>query len=216
MLLVAGCKVSTSGFGKSGSWGSGGAKEPGKVVIPNMFKMKKADEIAALKKAGFAGSLYDDSSLCGSVVEGKIIELGEVCYHHPVAGTETSARLPMTLRVQTEDPRHGKIGEFMEWHLMPQVVGMHVEKAKRAMLDAGFNEKKTRIDYREDPACKPNIVCRQYPEGMTRGGQGSDRVLVVGADPSAKPDKPEKPDPEKPDKPDPEKPDKPDEPDPFF
>ncbi len=34
-----------------------------------------------------------------------------------------------------------------------------------------------------DPSCKPNIVCRSFPEGMTRTDTTSDKVFYVGRSP---------------------------------
>ncbi len=186
LLALWSCKFSTTGLGLNSSSEPDGqpAAQPGNVRIPNMFRMQKDAALAALKRAGFQGSVSDDSSLCGSVVEGQIIELGEVCYHHPVAGAEQPARLPLTLRVQTEDPRHGRIGDHLEWHLMPDVIGMPLARAKQAMKDAGFTEERTRISVRDDGGCKPLHVCQTFPEVLTRSGINSDRVLIVQADPS--------------------------------
>ncbi|KAB2892759.1 MAG: PASTA domain-containing protein [Kofleriaceae bacterium] len=191
-LVLAGpaCKVSTSGFtsggGTSGGGGGGGGGASRPIVIPDLFRMTKDEAVAALERAGFDGTISWDDQLCGSVVEGQIIEKGEVCRQHPPAGREQGSRLPISILVQPEDPRHGKVGEFGEWHLMPDVVGMHVDKARAAMRAAGFTEERTRISVREEAGCKPHHVCSTYPEALKRSGQGSDRVLVVGADPTAK------------------------------
>jgi beta-lactam-binding protein with PASTA domain len=226
VLLLSSCKVATSGFssrigGSSGSSGRGGSSSSRTIVIPDLFRMTKADAETALKRAGFEGTIDWDDQLCGSVVEGQIIETGQVCRQHPPAGREQPSRLPITILVQPEDPRHGRVGQFGEWHLMPNVVGMPLDKAKAAMRAAGFTEERTHIDARAEPGCQPNRVCRTYPEGLTRAGQSSDRYLIIGADPAAKPpaetNPPEQVTPEtKPDsKPD-AKPDSGSEPDPFF
>ena len=186
VLLAAaatGCQFSTSGF-RGGA--SGPQAKPGNVIVPSVFRMKREAALAALQDAGVQGSIADDTSLCGSVVDGQIIELGEVCYQHPVAGIEQPSSLPMTIRVQTEDPRHGRVGEHMEWHLMPALVGMPVAKAQQAMRDAGFTDEHTRITMIDEAGCKPLHVCRTTPEPLLREGQTSDRVLFVGADPTAK------------------------------
>ncbi len=224
VLAATSCQVASKGMSfntstssSSGSSGSSGSSQAS-FTVPDMFRMTEADARAALKRAGYQGNASADSSLCGSVVDGHIIEVGQVCYQHPIAGTSMPVRLPMTLRIQTEDPRHGRVGQHGEWHLMPQTVGVHIDKARKLVRAAGFTDARTHVDFRDEPGCKPNIVCRQYPEGLTRGGQNSDRWLIAGADPTAKPKPdPAKPDPAKPDpaKPDPAKPD-PTEPEPFF
>jgi predicted RNA binding protein YcfA (HicA-like mRNA interferase family) len=194
LTFLAACSMTsslkTSGLGGSTSTSSGGGSgtsSSAQFTMPDLFRMKKDDAIKALQRAGFQGNITWDDQLCGSVVEGQIVERGEVCRQSPVAGREQPARLPVRLLVQPEDPRHGKVGQFMEWHLMPDVVGMHVDKALAAMKAAGFKSERTRVDRREEPGCKPNLVCRTYPNGMERSGQGSDRVLIVGADPAAQP-----------------------------
>ena len=61
------------------------------------------------------------------------------------------------------------------------------------MRAAGFKDERTRVDRREEPGCKPDVVCRTYPSKLERSAQGSDRVLFVGADPAARPPHADKP-----------------------
>jgi beta-lactam-binding protein with PASTA domain len=131
-----------------------------------------------LKLAGHTGDVSWDDQLCGSVVEGQIIERGEVCRQAPAAGQELSVGAPVRLLVQPEDPRHGEVGQFGEWHLMHDVVGLPLDQAQAAMRAAGFTDENTHVDEREDPACRPRIVCKTYPGALERAGQGSDRYLT--------------------------------------
>ncbi len=173
--------VSTAAFSTS----SPTANSDGTVTIPNVFKMKKDDAVAALRRAGVQADIDFEDSLCGSTFDGKIIELGEVCYQHPAAGHRQGARLVVSLRVQTEDPRHGDIGRNTEWRLMPNLIGMTYDQAVAAMRSAGFEHTEkigTTIDD-DDPNCKPNLVCRQYPDVLVRAGLEDGKVLYMGAAP---------------------------------
>ena len=156
---------------------------PETMVMPALFKMPKDVAVAALAKMGFHGELAWDDQLCGSVVDGQIVETGEVCRQQPLAGREVSTRSRVSLLLQREDPRHGHVREFGEWHLMPAVVGMALDEARATMLDAGFTDGHNRIDYVEEAGCQPMRVCRSYPVALERANQGSDRVLTVGAEP---------------------------------
>jgi beta-lactam-binding protein with PASTA domain len=188
LVLGSGCSVSSALKARAGGLaGSGGASSDRTIVLPDLIDMPKDQAIAALAKAGFEGTIDWDDQLCGSVIDGHIIEKGQVCRQHPPAGREQPSRLPITLLVQPEDPRHGNVGKFGEWHLMPDVVGMPLERAKAAMRAAGFTDEHTQIDEREEPGCKPSYVCRTYPDALERAGQSSDRVLFVGASPDAPP-----------------------------
>jgi PASTA domain len=187
------CSLSTRVGGSSFSSGGGGTSSSGSrlFTVPDVFGMTRAEAVAALQKAGYEGTASDDTSLCGSAVDGKIIELGHVCYQHPAAGQQMGTRLPMVLRVQTEDPRGGRIGEFGEWHLMPNVVGMPVDRALAALKKAGFTATEHNQVYeREKSGCAAGIVCEQYPEANTRSGLSSDRALTVGARPVVRPPPP--------------------------
>ncbi len=190
-LLAGACTMTSSlqagGRGGSSSSSGAGGDSQARMTMPDLFRMKKDDAVAALRRAGFRGDITWDDQLCGSVVDGHIIELGQVCRQHPAAGQPHSVRVPVKLLVQPEDPRHGRIGQNIEWHLMPVVVGLKVADALAAMRAAGFTDARTRVDYRVEPGCKPGVVCRSYPEGMMRAGQHSDRVLIAGADPAATP-----------------------------
>jgi hypothetical protein len=136
LVVIPACAASSS-FGLSGLGGSG--RDPNaQATIPDVFKMRKDDAIAAMRRAGVQADISEDSSLCGSVVEGKLVETGEVCYQFPPPGRVQGARLPVSIRIQTEDPRHGNIGKVSEWRLMPKLVGLTYEKALAEMRRAGF------------------------------------------------------------------------------
>jgi hypothetical protein len=158
------------------------------VTIPNVFKMPKDQALEALHKAGIQGSISFGSGLCGSIVEGQIIEMNEVCAQHPPAGRTQGARLPIEITVQTEDPRHGNIGQMNEWRLMPKLVGLTFERAIAEMKRAGFDDAdRVQHVWADETTCNPNVVCRQYPEFRERAGLHDGKVLYVGQDRSAKP-----------------------------
>lgn len=188
--VLTGCAAGMSRL-KSGLNG-----KPGVIAMPDLFRMSKAKAVSTLKLAGHTGDVSWDDQLCGSVIEGQIVEKGEVCRQTPAAGQELTAGAPVRLLVQPEDPRHGKIGQTGEWHLMPDVIGLPIAEAQVAMRQAGFTDERTHIDEREDAACKPRIVCKTYPEALERAGQTSDRYLTVGVDPTARAARPAPPEPE--------------------
>jgi hypothetical protein len=180
--LMAGCSMSSS-LGRPR-----GPASPSQVGMPDLIRMSKGDAEAKLNALGLTGTVEYDKSLCGNTVNGQLVELGEVCYQSPAAGTTQSSRVPITLRVQDEDPRHGKIGEHMEWHLIPNVIGMTLEDAKKAMVEAGFrNEQRTQVIPVDDQGCEPGRVCRTMPSPMLRWGLNSDRILYVKDQPGATP-----------------------------
>lgn len=159
----------------------------GTFTIPNLFGMKKEQTLVELKKAGHQGAVRMEDSLCGSVVEGRIIELGEVCRQRPSPGQIMGVRLPISITVQTEDPRHGNIGKGTEWRLMPDVRGMSVEQARQVLRDHGLTtEDRMSVQYVKEPGCAPGRVCRTYPELMKRSGLNDSRVLYVGGEPGAR------------------------------
>lgn len=175
LSLAAGCKFSTATFGSPTAGG-----QAGNATVPTVFLLQRDAALAAIKQAGFTGEVTFDDTLCGSAVDGQIVERGAVCYQHPAAGQVMGTRLPMVLRVQTEDPRHGKVGQFGEWHLMPKLAGMTLEDAQRAMRVAGFTDDMTQVSTIEEPGCAPLRVCRTFPDALARAGQTSGRVIYVG------------------------------------
>jgi hypothetical protein len=188
ICLGTGCKFSTAAFGPSTT-----SAPRGNATVPQVFLLQQDAALAAIKQAGFTGSITFDTSLCGSAVDGHIVERGAVCYQQPAAGQVMATSLPMTLRVQTEDPRHGKVGQFGEWHLMPDMKGMPLAQAQQAMRDAGFTDENTQVGELDEPGCAPMHVCRSFPDALARAGQSSGRVLFVGRDPNAKAAQPAKP-----------------------
>ncbi|HME90964.1 MAG TPA: PASTA domain-containing protein [Myxococcaceae bacterium] len=153
----------------------------GEIEVPRLQWLTLEEAKSALRQAGFRGELSQDSSLCGSVIDGRIVELGQVCYQHPPPGRRQPPKLPISVRIQTEDPRHGRLGTIVEWHLMPEVVGIEVEEARRALEAAGFNEQdRVRLKYVTEAGCQPSRICRTYPGALERAGQNSDKILFVG------------------------------------
>lgn len=165
-----------------------GADTNGQVTIPDVFKLPRAQAIAALRKAGVQGDIDEDSNLCGSAVNGRIVETGEVCQQQPPAGRVQGARLVVTLTVQTEDPRHGDVGRVTEWRLMPDLTGKTFEQALATMRSAGFaDDDQLQQTWADETSCKPNVVCRQYPEPNVRAGLHDGKVVYLGADRDARP-----------------------------
>lgn len=183
-ILLAGCAMSTSLQRSLSSPGSG----DGQITVPDVFDLPKDEAVAALRGAGYQGEIGDASGRCGSVVHGRVIELGHVCAQQPSPGGVQGARLPISLRVQDEDPRHGDVGRITEWYLMPHLVGMEVDAARAELLRIGFRDKdRVQVQWIARPGCKPLTVCETYPEAMERAGVNSSMVLSVARDPSAPP-----------------------------
>lgn len=158
----------------------------GKFTVPDVFGLPKAQAIAALRAAGYQGDVSDASGQCGSVVNGRVIELGHVCDQQPAAGSVMGARLPIVLRVQDENPWHGDVGQPTEWYLVPQLIGMPMENARAELVRTGFrNKERARLMWVDQPGCKPLTVCETYPQAMNRAGVNGDVVISVARDPSA-------------------------------
>lgn len=191
LVGLAGCPVATSPMGGSTMGGparASGANTSGMITVPALFGLTREQALAALQEAGFQGSLSDDTSLCGSLVEGRVIELGVVCQQHPPAGRAQGARLPISIRIQTENPWAGNLGKPTEWRLMPNLVGMSVEQARVRMLQVGFTRgDRISIVRIDEPGCKPSVVCRTYPEALQRSGVADGKAVFVGRDPDARP-----------------------------
>ncbi len=186
VLPFMGCVAASKlGVSSTSSTSSGSGGESVSVTIPNVFKMKREQAIAELRRAGIQGNISEDSGLCGSVVEHQVIELGEVCYQHPPAGRTQGSRLVVSITVQTEDPRRGNIGTHNEWRLMPEVVGMTVDQARAEMRKAGFErDERVSVVDADEGGCRPRLVCRQYPDPLDRIGLNDGKILYVGPDPT--------------------------------
>jgi beta-lactam-binding protein with PASTA domain len=161
------------------------------VAMPDLTLMSRAEAEAALRRAGFTHPPdLDRTSICGSTLDDRktIIELDRVCYQHPVPGAQTRTSLPVTIRVQTEDPRRGELGGGRAWFLMPDVIGLDVAAASARIRALGYTGKDVEIEYRDD--CKPDIVCRTHHEAWTRTPTTAVQVFYVGRDPAKQPPPP--------------------------
>lgn len=195
VVLLAGCKLSATGslLGPTPATTSG-TPAPGRpassgselVTMPDLFLMTRAEAEAAVARAGFErGVGLDTSSICGSAVDGKVIELGRVCSQSPAAGQKNSPRVPIRIRVQHESPWRGQLGGGRSWFLMPDLVGVPVEQAKQKLRSLGFVSKEVKIAYVDDRGCAPNTVCKTVPEGLSRADNTSDKLFYVGRPPAA-------------------------------
>lgn len=188
--------------------------------------MTQAEAEAAFRSAGFdRPPTIDNNALCGSTVDGQVVELGRVCAQAPAAGQDNARGVPITLRLQTENPYRGELRDGSFWFLMPNLVGAPVAQARAKLRELGF-AKEPRVIYVDRAGCAPDVVCETNPDGLTRTGSTSDKLLYLGRPPGkslgiqddadAPPDahKPEAPRPEpkqpEPKKPEPKKPQKPD------
>lgn len=187
LLSLSACSLQAQLSGKSTSPSSSSSSR--QVTIPDVRFMSRDDAITALEKAGVTGSINEKGELCGSVIDGRIVEKGQVCKQFPPPGRKQSGKFAIDIVVQFEDPRHGHIGEPIEWHLMPDVAGMSLPKAMAAMKAAGVTRMDRITEHRVDE-CKPNVVCRTYPEKLHRAGQNGGKIIYVGIDPNAKPKTP--------------------------
>jgi beta-lactam-binding protein with PASTA domain len=164
------------------------ASGDGQITVPDVFDLPKDQAISVLRGAGYQGEVSEASGRCGSVVNGRVIEIGHVCAQQPSPGSVQGARLPIALRVQDEDPWHGNVGKITEWYLMPRLVGMAVDGARAELLRIGFRDNdRVQVQWVDRPGCKPLTVCETYPEAMERAGVHSGMVLSVARDPSAPP-----------------------------
>lgn len=188
LAQLAGCQFSSSVTGPTGPTGNGRARPTpsGSMTIPDMFGMTKAQALEALRRAGYRGTPSEDSSACGSVENGRVIEIGVICYQHPPAGRETGAGLPISIRVQKDNPWFGNVGKHHEWRLMPNVVGMQLEQARAEMKRVGFKrDDRVRLMWVDEPSCKPLTICRTYPAPLERWGINSEMNVYAGRDPNA-------------------------------
>ncbi|HEU0035552.1 MAG TPA: PASTA domain-containing protein [Kofleriaceae bacterium] len=184
LCALSACQFSTSmgggPHGPSTSTTPAPTSGPGRsVTMPNLFGMTRAEAEATLARLGFQKPLsIDDHSLCGSVVDGKIVELGRVCYQSPAPGQSTSTTLTSSVRIQTENPYGGTLPGGRTWFLMPNLVGQPVDAARAKLRELGYVTKDVKIAYVDD--CGPNLVCRTGPEPLTRTDTTSDKVFWVG------------------------------------
>jgi hypothetical protein len=168
----------------SPSTGGGGPSASGAAVVPNVVLLPRGQAEAVLRSAGFTEPVNFDTSACGSTVDNKtVVELGQVCYQMPAAGREASPRLPVTLRVQHEDPWRGRSASGRAWFLMPDLAGMPLATARARLRALGF-AKEPLISFVQEPGCRPNVVCRSSPDPLSRADTSSDKVLVVGQTPA--------------------------------
>jgi len=184
-LAAAGCQaVMSAGVDAvklpvgAASPSTGGSRS---VTTPNVLFMSRYEAEAALRLAGFErGVSVDDSSLCGSTVERKVVELGHVCHQAPAGGQPGSSSIPVILRVQTQNPYRGDLGNGRFWFLLPDFKGVPVDAARAKVRALGYTTKEVQIAYVDRPGCAPSTVCETVPEGLSRADSTSDMLFYAG------------------------------------
>jgi hypothetical protein len=134
-----------------------------------------------LRRAGFTRIEEATSLRCGSVMDDRVVEIGQVCQQSLPPGTPTTRTATIRLTVQRVDPRKGYVGEPREWRLLPKTEGMTEAEALAALHEAGFTDRqRTIITYVADSTCQPGRVCRMIPQGYSRLSLTSSKTLVIG------------------------------------
>ncbi|MEZ4361308.1 MAG: PASTA domain-containing protein [Kofleriaceae bacterium] len=190
VLAVSGCAGSAkwsafAGSGTSSGGHSGQAQGPSQTVtMPNLVLLTRAEAEAKLRELGFTQPASLDTSACGSTLDDHktVVELGRVCYQMPAAGRPASTGVPVSLRVQDENPWRGEYRAGRGWFLMPDFVGVHVDVARAKVRELGFT-KEVKIGFVTEPGCQPNLVCRTSPEAWSRADTTSDKIFFVGQPP---------------------------------
>lgn len=71
---------------------------------------------------------------------------------------------------------------------MPDLRGKTFDQALATMRSAGFSEdERLQQTWADETSCKPNVVCRQYPEPSVRAGVHDGKIVYLGADRDAHP-----------------------------
>jgi beta-lactam-binding protein with PASTA domain len=151
------------------------------ATMPDVRFMPVDQALETLRHAGFTRIEEATSNLCGSVIDDRIVEMGQVCQQSVRAGRPVLRAGTIRLTVQREDPRKGYIGEGREWRLLPRTEGMTEEQAVAALHEAGFTDRE-RIDIRyvSDFNCQSGRVCRMYPPGYSRTALADKTRLIIG------------------------------------
>jgi beta-lactam-binding protein with PASTA domain len=139
------------------------------ATVPDVRFMRVDQALDALRRAGFTRIEEATSQLCGSVLDGRIVELGVVCQQSLSPGTLHRPAAPVRLTVQRQDPRKGRVGTSLEWRLLPKLEGMTEAEALATLRESGFTDReRIIITYVADFNCQPGRVCRMYPSGNSR------------------------------------------------
>lgn len=153
--------------------------------LPNLIGMTVKDATYEVARLGVNARVEINltGGACPSAVGERIIEIGQICAYWPI-NTRSFSPSNRTIRVtvQQKDPRHGNLGSKLEWHLMPNVIGMSADEARAELARVGLaNQSQTEIVRVEEHSCSPDRVCRTYPGANERSGVNSGRILYVGA-----------------------------------
>lgn len=202
LVALVGCsfssKLTTSGLGTTSSGNSrnsGGGNDS--VVVPDLYGLTMEQAAAKLREAGIERAPEPSSQSYACDLDRRPhYDRGQICYQHPVPGTKTSPRLPVTVNVQQDYDDHGNIGFAGEWRSMPDVVGKAVPAARSILAS-----KKMPLDEHFELLegdCAEGTICRASPQPGERKVLSRKGRLWVGkkaavAPPPTQPTQPAQP-----------------------
>lgn len=158
--------------------GSGTGKP---MVVPDLVGMKPDAAAAALTAAGFSADNLKTSTdhTCPIYKDDKaeMLPVGTICSQQPLPGTEAMARSKVTIVLERDTYEAGAIGTAFEWKRMPDVDGMTLAQARKALADKGFTESDFVV---EDAVCAKGRVCGTKPEPGKRKTKNPPGTIYIG------------------------------------
>lgn len=179
---------STTPDGEAGSadgTGDGSAEPPvHKVVrleVPNLVGMTPDKAIAELVKRGFKADILEQPANLGCTYDDERVRvpIGAICNQERDAGTIMMSNAKLRVVVEHDTYEHGGVEVENEWHRMPDVTGMPLDRAKDLLRDKGFADDEFVIGEARS-TCGKDVVCDQRPKPETRKYANMPGELNIG------------------------------------
>ena len=188
----AGSAAGSSASGSSGSSGSGGSgsgeptAEPvlhkvHEIPLPNLSGKTPEAARTALAAAGFKADVLEipEGMACTYEDERHPVPVGTICNQEREPGTKVMSNAKIRVVVEHDTWEHGGVEVDNEWHRMPDVTGLKLERAKALLREKGFGDDEFEVGEAR-VNCGVGVVCDQRPKADGRKYKREPGELNIG------------------------------------
>ena len=141
-----------------------------RIEVPSVIGLTPDQATAKLVALGFKDTVLELPPNLGCHYEDDkrdIVPVGSICNQEREPGQILMSNAKLRVVIERDTYQHGGVENQNEWHRMPDVVGMPVDRARALLRDRGFGDDEFEIGAART-SCGAGLVCDQRPKADTR------------------------------------------------
>ncbi len=140
------------------------------IELPRLIGLTPEKATAELVRLGFEdGALQMPPDLICTYDDEKrdLVPVGTICNQERSPGSPLMSDAKVRVVIEYDTFEHGGVHAGDEWHRMPNVIGMPIDKARAVLRDHGFVDSEFAIGEARS-SCGRGMVCEQVPKAGIR------------------------------------------------